>query len=247
MNVPGIAGWVVAGGAASRCLALERRAARCARRLDAVGDAEHELRGALTAFALGLDRLARDPLGRRLGRSLWSELERARAALEDLAAARQGRPGPARAEPLALDRLARSAAAAWQPAARGAGRGVEFDWRAGPVRVRADRGRISQALGNLLSNAVEHGTGPVRVEAKRVGRRVRLEVVNGLREPAAEPPSAGPEPRAWPPRPSAGAARAGRGRGLRIAARAVEQCGGTLSLSRRDGRASATLELPLGL
>ncbi|HEX8647730.1 MAG TPA: ATP-binding protein [Thermoleophilaceae bacterium] len=254
MSALALAGWVVAAGAGSRCVALERRASVCARRLDAAGDAEHELRGALTAFALGLDRLARDPLGRRLGRSLRSELERARAALEDLAAARQGEPAPARAEPLALDRLARSAAAAWQPAARGAGRRVQLDWRAGPVRVRADRGRMAQALGNLLSNAVEHGTGPVRVEATRVGARVRVEIVNGLREAGAEPgpgaeagaePAAGAVPSGRWLRRAAEARRPDRGRGLRIAARAVEQCGGTLRLSRSGDRASAALELPL--
>lgn len=230
MTAAAAAGWVVAAGLGSRCVSLERRAARWERRLEAAGDAEHELRGALTAFGLALDRLARDPLGRRLGRSLGSELERARTALADLATTRHGELEPPRNEPLALDRLVRSAAAAWQPAARDDGRRVQVDWRAGPVRVRGDRGRLAQALGNLLSNAVEHGTGPVRLQATRIGRHVRLEVVN--------------EVRAGPPTPFT-AARAGRGRGLRIATRAIEQCGGTLSLSRRDGRASAALELPL--
>jgi signal transduction histidine kinase len=229
-------GWLVAAGLGSRCLVAERRAARCERRLEAAADAEHELRGAVTAFGLALERLGRDPVGRRLGWSLRSELERARAALADLAAARDGEAVDARAEPLALDRLARSAAAAWQPAARAAGRRVQVDWRAGPVRVRADRGRLAQALGNLLSNAVEHGSGPVRVEATRTGGRVRVEVVNELRE---EPLDAAARPPAPVPAP-------GRGRGLRIAARALEQCGGTLSVARGGGRASAALELPLG-
>jgi signal transduction histidine kinase len=93
------------------------------------------------------------------------------------------------------------------------------DWRAGPVRVRAERGRLAQALGNLLSNAVEHGTGPIRVQATRVGGRVRIEVVNGVGQ--------------------------AHGRGLRIATRAVEECGGTLALERADGRAAAAVELPL--
>lgn len=226
-------GWAVAAGVAVRC-ALARRDE--ARRLEAVGDAEHELRGALTAFGLGLERLGRDPVGRSVGRSLWSELERARAALSDLAAARHGgesRRGRGHREraPLALDCLARSAAAAWRPAASARGRRVLVDWRAGPVRVRADRGRLAQALGNLLSNAVEHGSGPIRVEARRLGSRVRLEVVNGLRDEGA---------------PDTRGSAADRGRGLRIAARAVEECGGTLSVSRANGRAAAAVELPLG-
>jgi hypothetical protein len=214
-------GWGLALSLAARCAVLERRAAAAVRRLDAAGDAEHELRGALTAFGLGLDRLGRDPLGRRLGRSLASELERARAALADLSAAWSGAPPPSRSEPLALDRLARSAVAAWQPAARRAGRRVQFDWRAGPVRVRADRGRLAQVLGNLLANAIEHGSGPVRVEARREKGRVRLEVVNGLREEPADG--------------DRGTAGRGRGRGLRIAGRAAAARGGSHSPSQPAG------------
>jgi signal transduction histidine kinase len=221
-----LAGWVLAAALARRSARARRRLAALARRLDAAADAEHELRGAFTAFGLGVDRLARDPLGRRLGRSLASELARARAALDDLSAARRGGGTAVRPAPLALDRLARSAAAAWRPAARRAGRRLELDWRAGPVRVWADHGRLAQALGNLFSNAVDHGAGPVRIEARREGPRVRLEVMNGLRD---EDP----------------AARAGRGRGLGIARRAVESCGGTLSLTRAAGRAAAAIELPL--
>lgn len=241
-------GWAVAAGVAVRC-ALARRDE--ARRLEAVADAEHELRGALTTFGLGLERLGRDPVGRSVGRSLWSELERARAALRDLSAAREGASAPVPGEPLLLDRLARSAAAAWRPAASARGRRVLVDWRAGPVRVRADRGRLAQALGNLLSNAVEHGSGPIRVEARRMGSRVRLEVVNGLREDSAPSGTRAPEPDARgssaDSRPSPDArGSADRGRGLRIAARAVEECGGALSVSRANGRAAAAVELPLG-
>ena len=201
---------LAAAAAGRRCLALERR-------LDRVGDAEHELRGALTAFGLGLERLARDPRGRVLAAGLASELDRAGTALEDLTAARLGRGTPLRTEPLPLERAVRSAAEAWLPAARAAGRGVEVDWRAGPVSVRGDRGRLAQALGNLLANAVEHGTGPVRVDAARAGSRLRLRVVNGVE----------------------------RGRGLRIASRAVADCGGELSVARGAAEAAAVIDLPL--
>ena len=217
---------LLAGGAVARCALLERRLGRARTRMEGVADAEHELRGALTAFGLGLERLSRDPAARRVAWSLGSELDRARRALDDLAGARGGD-----AERLALQRLARASAAAWSPAARRAGRRVELDWRAGPVRVRADRGRVAQALGNLLSNAVEHGSGPVRLEARRSGGRVRLEVVNGI---AGEPNGA-----------AGGAVPAARGRGLRIAARAVESCGGTLAVRRDDARLAAAIELPL--
>jgi signal transduction histidine kinase len=180
--------------------------------LDAVGDAEHELRGALTAIELSLDPV--------LAGALDSELARARTALTDLAAARAGTVvAPRRWERVALEPLARSAATAWQAAARRRGRRVQVDWRAGPVRVLADRGRLAQALGNLLANAVEHGAGPVRLEARRRGGAVRLEVTNRL--------------------------TADRGRGLRIAARAVEGGGGRLTLGSSPAHAAAAIELPL--
>ncbi|HEX8054375.1 MAG TPA: ATP-binding protein [Thermoleophilaceae bacterium] len=252
------AGWGVAAAAAARVAVLRRQLRDAERRLDAGADAEHELRGAVTAFGLALDRLARDPRGRRLAMSLGSELERARTALGDLGAARQGEPAAPRSERFALDRLARSAAAAWQPAALAAGRRVELDWRAGPASVRGDRGRLAQALGNLLANAVEHGTGPIRLEARRTGGRVRLEVVNGLREARDEAAAGGPAAGrrlgeaaldvsacAEPSGRRLGEA-APRGRGLRIASRAVAASGGSLSIARGGGRASAAIELPLG-
>lgn len=199
------------GWLAATLLALHAK--RLRRRLEAVADAEHELRGALTAFGFAVEAGAAG----RLREALASELARARAALADLAALREGRPSDS-ASPVALHAFVRSAAAAWLPAARAGGRRVEVDWRAGPVFVRADRGRLAQALGNLLANAVEHGTGPIRLRATRECTGVRVEVVNEV---------------------------AGRGRGLRIASRAAGECGGTLSLVRDDERATAAVELPL--
>jgi hypothetical protein len=253
-----IALWLLAAATAARCARLERQVRRQRARLESIADGEHELRGALTAFGFGIERLGRDPGARRIAWSLGSELERARSALDDLAASR----APAvRREPLALDRLVRAAAAAWGAAAQRGGRRVELDWRAGPVSVVADRGRLAQALGNVLSNALEHGSGPIRVMARRSGRRVRLEVVNAL--PRGAPGTGGAAAlgeataggaAAAPGEATAGgaaaapggAAGAGRGRGLRIAARAVESCGGTLSVSRDHARVAAAIELPLG-
>jgi signal transduction histidine kinase len=216
-------GWVVVAMLAARC-------ARTGRRLELVADAEHELRGALTAFGLAIERAPGGAAGRRAAQMLESELDRARAALDDLAQAR-GRRAPARRPDLVpLDRLARSAAAAWRPAARLVGRRVELDWRAGPVRVRADRGRLAQAFGNLMANAVEHGAGPVRIVARRRGGAVRVEVVNAL--PAT-------------PATASEATRRSRGRGLAIASRAVERCGGDLTVDATAERARAAIELPV--
>ena len=50
---------------------------------------------------------------------------------------------------------------------------------AAPLVVRADRLRIAQALANLVANAVEHGGGEVRVRARAVDGRARIEVTDG--------------------------------------------------------------------
>jgi signal transduction histidine kinase len=101
------------------------------------------------------------------------------------------------------------------------------DWRAGARPVLADRRRISQALGNVVANAAEHGRGPVEISGSRGPQGLRVEVRNG----------GSPEPRRRPGR--------GRGRGLSIASSALATAGGRLSV-RSDGEVTtAALELPV--
>jgi signal transduction histidine kinase len=174
---------------------------RLRRRLELVAHAEHELRGPLTAFMLGLDAARR---GRPV--DLEAEIARAQMALADLSAARRGRRAAALPSDLDLERLVRSSASVW---------GAPVDWGANGVPIRADGGRIAQAVGNLLANAVEHGVGEAAVFAERDERGVRVHVTNAL-----------------------------RGQGLKIAAAAATDAGGSLSVERGDGEFRATLELP---
>jgi signal transduction histidine kinase len=204
------AGWAVALACALAAIAMRRGLAR-------VADAEHELRGALTAFGLGVDLLARTTPGRRLAGALESELARARAALAQL----PGAPREA-APPVRLERLVRSAASAWAPAARD-GR-IEVRWEAGSAPLVGSPGHVAQALGNLVSNAVEHGDGQVSVRALRSPGAVRVEVLNGRRA------TTGP---------------GGRGRGLRIAKRAARAAGGSLTVGAAPDAVTAALELPV--
>jgi signal transduction histidine kinase len=144
------------------------------RRLELVALAEHELRGPVAVVSLAAERMRREPAGRRYAQALDTELERLRAGLGDLAAARSGRRRSGRARRSELEPLVRSGVEAW----RAAGRAVRLDWRAGRAAVLADPGRLAQALGNMLANATEHGDGPVEVRAERVGGAVRVEVRN---------------------------------------------------------------------
>jgi signal transduction histidine kinase len=206
-----VAGWVVALACAGGLVAARRRLAR-------VADAEHELRGSLTAFGLGVERFARTAAGRRLAFALEAELARARAALGALSRGATGVQGRA-----PLERLVRSAASAWAPSARG---GVDVDWPAGLPAVAAPSGPVAQVLGNVVSNAVEHGDGTVRLRGVAIDGGVRVDVSNraGAQSPAT---------------------RAGRGRGVRIARRAARAAGGRLTLGEASGTVTAVLELPV--
>jgi signal transduction histidine kinase len=186
-------------------------------RLDRVADAEHELRGPATVLALLCARMLADASCRAYGQALDAQLARLGMALEDLAAARHGRAAPERPCAQELRPLAESTLAGW-----GAG---TADWRAGGARVSADRGRLAQALGNLVANAHEHGDGEVELRGLVSEGALRVEVRN---------------------RPGASRGlRAGRGRGLRIAGRAARAAGGRLELSEDGGQVVAALELPL--
>src|SRR4051794_28379716 len=170
-----------------------------------VAHAEHELRGPLQAIALAAPERCRQ------------DIERARIALADLARARSGRRAQRGAEVVRLDRVLWRAATGWDLAARRAGGGVHLDWRAGPVSVRADRGRLAQAFGNLLANAVEHGGGQVRVIGRRTGRGIRVEIRDS-----------------------------GRGHGLAIAARAVRESGGQMTAAQAGAGTAGRPRAPGG-
>ena len=216
---------VLSGWAVAACVAVW--AHRLALRLRLVGDAAHELRGAGATLALASESMRREPGGLRRSRALESELDRLRAGLDDLDAARTGSRAPVSTSLLPLERALRTAAAGWRPVAGGQGRRLSLHWEAGPAAVRADRRRLAQVLGNLLANAVEHGSGAVRLRGRRQGSKVVIEVVDD--GPRAAPVVSHPD----------------RGRGLGIAARAAEEAGGRLTVQRTPEGTLAAVELPV--
>jgi signal transduction histidine kinase len=211
-------GWLLA---ALLLVELRRRAAL-------VADAAHELRGPLTAISLGIEALSRQPAARHRAEALATEVCRMEMAADDAAAAASGRRAARGPDLLDLGRLVRSSGEAWQPVARRSGGRVTFDWRAGATSVRADRRRLAQAFGNLLANAVEHGGGEIVVRGRPANGGIRVEVED--RGAMASGRTRGP----------------GRGRGLAIATRALEQAGGRLaSFDRPGGGRVAVAELPV--
>ena len=226
-----VAGWAAALAALGVAAGLR---ASTARRLALVAQAAHELRGPLGAALLGLHGVVSDAAGRRRIAAVELELRRAGLALADLDAAPRGRRAPDRAEAVDVGALLTDAVDAWRPLACAFATELIVDDRAAHVLVRADRLRLTQAVGNLVLNALEHGAGPVRIRVHPAGGRVRIEVRDhgpGLPAPIAALTGDGLH-----------AAR--RGHGLAIAARAVRRHGGRLLTAPVSSGACVALELP---
>ena len=236
-----VLGWALAGGALAGVVLLRRRLALVAR-------AEHELRGPVTVLALTAERLRRDRSSEHHAFPLESELARLCQGLDDLAAARHGawaRPGRA-ATPAPLEAMARSAVAGWAPLLRRRGRSPRVSWEAGAAPVDVPRGRVAQALGNVLANAAEHGSGGVEVSGRPSERGVRVEVRSAGRPGgrSAAGSGSGHSPSRSSSAPSAGGSAGGRGQGLRIARKAAEEAGGSLELSAEGDSTVVALDLP---
>ncbi len=225
---------VVAALAGMACVTGLVALARMRGRMESVARAEHELRGPATALELACQRMRRDPAGRRHAAVVEAQLDRLRTGLAELEAARSGRRAePARGAVRATDvrAKARAAFASWE----GAPGGGAFEWRGGPVIAPVDRGELGRALGNLLANAAEHGSGDVRVKGRTMPDAVRIEVRNGNGQSASRPTA----PAAADP-----AAGTERGRGLAIARRAARRLGGRLMIQVGKRETVAVLELP---
>jgi DNA-binding response OmpR family regulator len=206
------------------------------RRRELVARACHELRGPLTAAHLALHAGARhgDAPPQRLA-AIDLELKRAGVALDDLSAARRGRRAPDRDEPVDVGDLLAYQAATWRIVAGVFGCRLELVEPTRGAIVRGDRLRLAQAVGNLVANALEHGTGRVELLARSLGDRVRIEVADegpGLPAPVGD----------LTRRPRAGRGR--RGRGLAIAADIADRHGGRLVAAPSSRGARVALELP---
>lgn len=80
------------------------------------------------------------------------------------------------ARPVDLDELIARVAARFSSRAGALGREIEVACE--PIRLRADPGRVEQAVSNLIDNALRHGSGRVRVITRLVDDRAEIHVAD---------------------------------------------------------------------
>jgi signal transduction histidine kinase len=216
-------GWPLALSCAS-AIALDR--VRSSRRRTRLNRAMHELRRPLQALMLGGSARAHVDL-----------------AVEALADLDREINGGAPAPPMRVEArgIAEDAIERWRVVAARSGRRLELAWSANGSQVICRPGAIASALDNLIVNALEHGAGPIRLEAGVASGRLRLRVSDG----GGAAPRVAAEAR--PDHRLAASRRRDprRGHGLRVVARIAAEHGGRFVACRHAAGASAVIELPL--
>jgi signal transduction histidine kinase len=110
-------------------------------------------------------------------RAAIGEADRLLATFNALLSIAEAESGARRnaAEPLDLAQTVRAAAELYEPVAEEKGRALRLDVEPG-IMIRGDRHLLSQAVANLLDNALKYGGGEVKLSAHRLDGRAALEV-----------------------------------------------------------------------
>jgi heavy metal sensor kinase len=170
---------------------LERLEEGLARERRFVADASHELRTPLALLKTELELALRRPRSReeleQALRSASQDVDRLTRLAEDLLVLARVDEGGLPLQLSAISSTALLAAVAGQFATRAAEAGRPVEIVPGPdLSLVGDHLRLEQALGNLVDNALRHGTGTVRLLAVRDGDVVTLSVSD---EGAGFPPT----------------------------------------------------------
>jgi signal transduction histidine kinase len=141
----------------------------------------HDLRTPLTRLRARLEFSligAADPAGQAEAvRAAIDDADRLLATFNALLNIAEAESGARRsqAEPLDLALTARAAAELYEPVAEEKGCALKLDVEPG-IMIRGDRHLLSQAVANLLDNALKYGCGEVRLSAHQHDGRAALEV-----------------------------------------------------------------------
>lgn len=205
----------------------------------------HDLRNPLAAVSVASSLIAETTnveqvraVAARIKRSA-ERIQRVIGDLLDLARSRFGASMPIAPERLDLGELAADMVEELQLVHAGRQLIVE---RRGDLVGTWDRARLGQVISNLVGNAVQHGTDPIRVTVEEEGGGVVLRVANhGSPIPKESLPSLFDPFR----RASAGGVDKARlGLGLYIVAEIVRRHGGTVNVDSSASETVFTLRLP---
>jgi two-component system OmpR family sensor kinase len=225
---------------------LERLEDALQRERDFVADAGHELRTPLALLRTELElALRHGGSPEELREALrWStqEVDRLTQLAEDLLLIARSDRGklPLSLEPLDADQLLSSVVSRFQWRAQESARPLAHD-AAAEVRIRGDRLRLEQALGNLVDNALRHGNGRVSLRASNVDGAVELHVED---EGGGFPPAFLEHAFERFSRPQPGREGSGAGLGLSIVRVIAEAHGGVAEAANGPAGADVWLVLP---
>src|SRR4051794_30372606 len=144
-----------------------------------LNEALHELRRPLQILSLAL------PDSSQEATHVGTSLELATVALERLDREINGAELEKLVTQVSVNTLIEEAAQRWQKAATCKGCGLQREWNGPDAYVEGDRFELAQALDNLLSNAIEHGAGKVRIGWRSQGDWVCVSVANSGGPPPA--------------------------------------------------------------
>lgn len=217
--------------AASFALAGGVSTLREGRRRSDLNEALHELRRPLQALALAA------PAG---DEAFERSLQIASAAVEKLEREINGEIHEVAPELVSLRPLVEAAAERWRRRAELESRSLRGFWSGPPMVVRGDRVGLTQALDNLISNGIEHGSGEVVVEGRAELDGALLVVRDGGAPRSLRAPVRPCSRRLW----SRLDGRNRHGHGLRVVRRTAAALGGGFRLCRDEVGTAAILELP---
>jgi two-component system, OmpR family, sensor kinase len=226
---------------------LERLERAIERERSFVADASHELRTPLALLKAELELALRKPrtapeLEQAL-KSAAAETDRLVRLAEDLLVLAQADDGrlPLRRDTVRAGALLGSVQEAFRRRAETAGRTIEGE-TSDSIALEADRIRLEQALGNLVDNALRHGSGSVLVSAVERNGRVEFHVLD---EGQGFPPAFLPHAFERFGRADEARTSGGAGLGLALAAAIAEAHGGSAhAVNREGGGADVWLSIP---
>ncbi|WP_171060644.1 sensor histidine kinase [Poseidonocella sp. HB161398] len=227
--------------AINRLMAQIRRHAAQTRQFNA--DISHELRTPLAEMRTLIDMEEAEPAPGTAARllELNGAMARTIGQLLSLAhASEDAALSEAPPRPLDLAGLIREVASEAAPGIYAAGREIEIEGAAVPVRIAGDAALLKSALRNLAENALHHGAGRIRIALGPVEGGLAIRVADEGRGVAAEA-----LPRLGTRFFRAGARNRGSGLGLSIVERVAALHGGRLELGNLAGGGfEAVLVLP---